>query len=638
MIKTTTLLSVLLILFCMSTAVQAQQKSLKGNGEVFYYEDFDWADPDDNRGWSLPEGYKLIDHDDNGYNWMWYPPGDSLIAEFTAEPPFQSTSNANGYLALPINWYNNYLDPRVEVNNDLEFPAFDCSARSSVILRFETHFMSGGPGAKEVLVSNDAGVHWATFDCGFGTGHKDRPNDASPGQPVTFEANISEVAAGMAEVIIRIHFGKTALYFWVLDDFSLSEAFDNDLQIQHYSLEWADGNDETVESFIHDIPKSQLGGTYTNFQSSVLNFGEKDQDNVTFTVDIKKNHETVYTASASKSWLSPLLTDTLNLEGGYTPTEFGHYSLDFTFTQDQEEQNGADNGKHLFFNVTDSVYSRADDSAELSWAYGFEHYGEETGEEGWNINHFVGMIFPIYGDCEVNSVSCFITGGLADGNIEFWYTLWFLPPEEEDPDGEGAIEWMTTEILTLDSTQFNTWITLPFEKDGETEFLLAGDIVYAGISYNNYNDDPLVRRAKNLAIGHDASIKVNDPVAIGHHDDNWVQSDFVKHRNLLVRLNLNDQSNIIDGLNPITAIASLGQNYPNPFVGSTTIEYELVSRSDVTVEITDITGRQVLLLNEGIKPAGSHNLMIDASRLETGMYFYTVKAGQFTETRQMIVQ
>lgn len=630
-------LLLLIALFLLPGAIiMAQQKNnsdkLKGDGQVFYYEDFDWGNPDDPKGYTLPDGYYLEDPDDNGYNWQWKACCDSILAQYTAEPPFQSTSKDNGYLALELNLYNAFLDDRLTVNNSIVFPTFDFSDKSSVILRFETHFMNGGDGANEVHISSDAGVHWAVFDCGYGTLHKDRPNDAAPGQPVTYEANISEVAAGAPEVIIKIHWGETTLYFWVLDDFSLSEAYNDDLQIQHFKLEWDDGIDETEESFMHDIPISQIGASFANFQASVLNFGENDQDNVTLTVDISKNHESVFNSTATTSWLSPLLVDTMNIEGAYSPSEFGHYSIKYGFTQDQDEQNQLDNGAEIFFNVTDSVYSRSDETAELSWAYGFEHYGDETGELGWNIDHFVGVKYPIYADCEVNSLSCFITGGLADGLIEFWYTLWWVPPEDEEP-----IQWMTTEILELDSAMFNTWITLPFDKDGETEFLYAGDNVIAGISYNNYHDDPLVRRGKNLEIGHDASIKVNDLITTGHHNDGWVESDFVRKRNIMVRLNLNDQSNIIDGVNLNSSLNSLNQNYPNPFTDRTQIEYDLGLSAEVSIEISDLTGRKVMVIEEGNKPAGHHIYMLLVHKLEPGVYFYTLKAGDFVQTKRMII-
>jgi hypothetical protein len=166
---------------------------------------------------------------------------------------------------------------------------------------------------------------------------------------------------------------------------------------------------------------------------------------------------------------------------------------------------------------------------------------------------------------------------------------------------------------------------------------LAGYHVIAGISYNNYNDDPLVRRSKNLEIGHDASIKVNNLITTGHHNDSWVESDFVRQRNIMVRLNLNDQSNIIDGVDLSNALNTLDQNYPNPFSGYTQIQYELVDNHMVSIEVKDLAGRQVMLINEGNKSAGHHTCNIDGSQLEAGVYFYTLKAGAFVQTKRMIV-
>ena len=50
-----------------------------------------------------------------------------------------------------------------------------------------------------------------------------------------------------------------------------------------------------------------------------------------------------------------------------------------------------------------------------------------------------------------------------------------------------------------------------------------------------------------------------------------------------------------------------------------------------------MTGRTVLILEEGNKPAGAHAAQVDATELGAGIYFYTLKAGQFEETKRMIV-
>jgi len=634
--KKFTLLLAFLGLMVFST--NAQTNSLKGDGEVFYSTTFDWGNPDDEKGWTAPDGFYFEDRVDNGYNFHWWP-NDSMISEFTLEPPFQSTSKDDGHLSLFACLYNNFLETRIGLDNSVVFPTLDCSEHSSVVVRFETNFMQYSPASDGMLleVSNDDGVHWAAYNCGFGTGHKDRPDDVAPGEPAYFQANISEVAAGMGAVIFKLTWRSTDMYFWVVDDLTVAEAWNNDLQLQHFTLEWDDGDDDTEESSTVQMPKSQLTGSFFNFQSSVLNFGEKDQNDYSLTVDISKNGTSVFNEVVTKGWLDPLYLDTTNLEGTYKPVDYGHYKIAYDWSAAEIEQTPEDNGKEIFFHVTDSVYSRADDTMELSWSYGFERYIYGFGEEFWNIDHFAGSRFPIYGDCEIDGVSVFINGGLADGLIDFRYTLYWLPPPEEDPDGEGAIEWLTTESLVLDSAMFGTWIYLPFDKDGESEFLYAGDMVYAGIQYNNFHDVEMDRRNFNLQIGVDMSNPRKDSRAIGWDNEGWYTQDFITTRNLMVKLFINDHENLIDNVDLVNSMNNLNQNYPNPFNRSTEISYELGQAQDVSIEVTDMTGRSVLLIDQGLKPAGTHTFNVDAQNLESGIYFYTLKAGQFEETKRMIV-
>ncbi len=86
----------------------------------------------------------------------------------------------------------------------------------------------------------------------------------------------------------------------------------------------------------------------------------------------------------------------------------------------------------------------------------------------------------------------------------------------------------------------------------------------------------------------------------------------------------------------------LRQNYPNPFNPSTTIEYTIPSRSFVTIEIVDLLGRQIRSLVHREQPAGTHRVMWDGrtddgSQVATGVYFYRLKAGDFTDARKMLL-
>jgi len=489
---------------------------------------------------------------------------------------------------------------------------------------------------QEVLISSDNGAHWAIYNCGWGVNHKDRPNDAAPGQPAKFEVNITDVAAGMSDVIIQIHWGATTLYFWVIDDFMLSEAYDNNLKLRHFTVEWDNGNPDDPISSIAMIPKSQLNGEggFYNWESSVLNFGEFDQEDVYLDLSITKNNQVIWQRETAKLFsLSTLSTDTSKIADKYVPEEFGHYLVNYEYKTGLNENTPEDNKASFMFHVNDSVYSRSDDSPDLAWSYLFERYGAADKEAC--EDYFTGSLFPIYGDCEVSSVSTYIMGGLADGQIEFQFQLYLVPQEGDD---QTPVKWLATEVLTLDSSMFNTWITLPFEKDGESEFLKAGDLVYAGISQWDYHADNLVRRANGLQIGTDKTVKMVAASAIGLYDGNieFGLGSFVR-RNLMCRLNLNDHSNITDGIDLNNSLFSLNQNYPNPFRNLTEIPYELGSAAAVSIKVMDMTGRVVLEQHEGHQTAGSHSLKLDASNLEAGVYYYTLSAGSFTDTKQMVV-
>jgi hypothetical protein len=82
---------------------------------------------------------------------------------------------------------------------------------------------------------------------------------------------------------------------------------------------------------------------------------------------------------------------------------------------------------------------------------------------------------------------------------------------------------------------------------------------------------------------------------------------------------------------------ALHQNYPNPFNPATRISYSLAQGADVTLSVSNILGQEVALVREGYKSAGTHAVEFQASQLPSGVYFYTLRAGPFVETRKMVV-
>ena len=82
---------------------------------------------------------------------------------------------------------------------------------------------------------------------------------------------------------------------------------------------------------------------------------------------------------------------------------------------------------------------------------------------------------------------------------------------------------------------------------------------------------------------------------------------------------------------------ALYQNYPNPFNPITTIRYDRPEGSDVTLTIYDITGRMVQTLVNESQQAGIKNVVWNATDVSSGVYIYRIQAGEFTQTRKMIL-
>jgi hypothetical protein len=82
---------------------------------------------------------------------------------------------------------------------------------------------------------------------------------------------------------------------------------------------------------------------------------------------------------------------------------------------------------------------------------------------------------------------------------------------------------------------------------------------------------------------------------------------------------------------------SLSQNYPNPFNPVTTIGYSLAARSGVSLIVYNTLGQSVATLVDEIQEPGTHDAKFDGSRFASGVYFYRMHAGSFTESKKLIL-
>lgn len=91
-----------------------------------------------------------------------------------------------------------------------------------------------------------------------------------------------------------------------------------------------------------------------------------------------------------------------------------------------------------------------------------------------------------------------------------------------------------------------------------------------------------------------------------------------------------------NGIEEITSY-SLKQNYPNPFNPTTKIQYEIPFAGEVSIKVFDLNGREVMTLVNESKPQGRFEVEFNGSNLSTGVYYYKITAGSFSDVKKMML-
>jgi len=81
----------------------------------------------------------------------------------------------------------------------------------------------------------------------------------------------------------------------------------------------------------------------------------------------------------------------------------------------------------------------------------------------------------------------------------------------------------------------------------------------------------------------------------------------------------------------------LEQNYPNPFNPSTKIKYSVPQTSEVQIKVFDVLGNEIEILISEEKSVGNYELNWNATNLPSGVYFYQLRAGDFVQTKKMLL-
>jgi M6 family metalloprotease-like protein len=178
------------------------------------------------------------------------------------------------------------------------------------------------------------------------------------------------------------------------------------------------------------------------------------------------------------------------------------------------------------------------------------------------------------------------------------------------------------------------WDGLPIESDVNWSELQMN--INSGSWETIYTGENRFWSDSNYVYNHNDTLIIGFRVRVRDSQNKWsMWSDIFKTNKNLYYLTSVDSLNTLDNLEPNKFI--LNQNYPNPFNPSTIISYQLPISSNITLKVYDSIGSEVATLVDENKTAGVYNVQLAMNNLAAGVYFYRLQAGDFVQTRKMIL-
>jgi hypothetical protein len=499
-----------------------------------------------------------------------------------ANPAMNSTSAANGYLICDNDSANHFTYGQPSgttyeyLSSWFSTSAIDCSAEPSVILKFEQYYRYNNSVPMYVKVSTDSAT-WTYYDVSGGI-----PNNTFSADPTTYTLNISPIAGSQPTVYLQ--FGWSArVYFWSIDDISLSPAEPNDISMEQGF--WMDGG---INQFQHyKIPLSQ--SSPITFRAGITNNTGGTLNDVFLDLDLDDGGGSVFSGTSPLASLTATQLDTFDLSTSWTPSVTGDFTATFT-----ADISGVTDGD-LSNNVTTDMIQIT------SWTYGLDNLTSGlTGSTGsisnWSGNtgqpFGIGNLHEIFSDDEVECVEIGITndpdhvGDVIYGTCYVWNgTDWEYRGQTDDHTVVAGEEGTIISLPFLD---------VPSVSAGELMLVTAGH--YGG-----------------LDVSFAMAQSVNDQMVYGF-DGAGVFYWLTSPRAIVCRAVFSCGLGTDEIVNDANLIA-----YPNPFEDQLQLSFTLSEHSAVRLEIIDLKGKVIYQVSNDLN-GGEQQMTINSAALAAGVY------------------
>jgi hypothetical protein len=202
-------------------------------------------------------------------------------------------------------------------------------------------------------------------------------------------------------------------------------------------------------------------------------------------------------------------------------------------------------------------------------------------------------------------------------------------------DGNGYSKWPTVAYIVQSTNSGIDWTSVgPGLRASLTYRLLA--VSGTGLFANTYWDRGLFLSTNNGAswTAIDTGITTQRITSLAAKGQNLFAGTV---QGTVWRRPLSEFLSVDDRIGSVPVSYALEQNYPNPFNPTTKIQFTIVNRQSTIVKVYDLLGREVTTLVNEVKSPGAYTVEFDGSNLASGVYFYTLHAGDFTQSKKLVL-
>jgi hypothetical protein len=380
-------------------------------------------------------------------------------------------------------------------------------------------------------------------------------------------------------------------YGWYIDDVKLVTNPTNDLAIT--GSDWG-----SVGLHYYQIPTAQVAPI--DFSADIFNGGVNNQSNVKLNVNVNSGQ---FLGSSAPVSIVSLDTTTVTVATQFTPAAtVGTYTVTRNITADSTDDVPTNNQlADLSFNVTNFIYARDNNTISGSTSNGTDPF--ETGN-----------LYDIFQDAELKAINVRLPNGTNGATVgtEIYTRLYSIDPVSGDFVFESE-----SAPLELAANNLNTNLVIELDPyvnvTAGTTYLAVVGAYSSGLRVSNAGTSPA--QTSFLLDGNDIT----------------TSTLFYQTSTPYVRLNF-DPVLGLDNQEQVQQVVIM----PNPSNGVASLQFDLLNPSDVAISVLDVSGKEVQNTQMNQLTAGTHDVTLESTKWNSGVYFVTIVSNGTTMTKKFV--